>query len=494
MSVLLIASEPRIHRVDTAPLDLIARSAVLTSRMAISRPADAPLRRDEVTEEVPIVESEVTGGPRRWFRRKRITIPIVVVVAAGGGIGIWLGTSSSSIPPLQITTQVVSVTTGTMKQTVSASGTIAPAQQANLNFGASGTVTAVNVSAGQTVTTGQTLATVDPSALQATVNSAQASLTSAQAKLASDQSASASASQIASDQASVTSAQSQLTSDQTNLDNASLTSTITGTVASVNLSVGQQVAGTSNSSGSGSGSGSASSSSSPASTGSSNSPSNSASPSASSSASSASSSSSSSSSAQIVVISTNSFVVNATVDDTQVGQVKQNDQVVITPSGSTTNVYGTVSSVGLIATQSSTVATFPVAIAVTGSPTGIYAGSTATLSIIVKQINNAVQVPTAAISYSGGTSRVTVVQNGSHVTRTVTTGVASNGETQITSGLTSGEKVLEQVVKFNGAGGAGRSLFGGSGGTSGSGFPSGGPGGGGFPGGGSAAAGGGVGG
>jgi len=382
VSVLLIASEPRIHRVDTAPLDLIARSAVLTSRMAISRPADAPLRRDEVTEEVPIVESEVTGGPRRWFRRKRITIPIVVVVAAGGGIGIWLGTSSSSIPPLQITTQVVSVTTGTMKQTVSASGTIAPAQQANLNFGASGTVTAVNVSAGQTVTTGQTLATVDPSALQATVNSAQASLTSAQAKLASDQSASASASQIASDQASVTSAQSQLTSDQTNLDNASLTSTITGTVASVNLSVGQQVAGTSNSSGSGSGSGSgsASSSSSPASTGSSNSPSNSASPSASSSASSASSSSSSSSSAQIVVISTNSFVVNATVDDTQVGQVKQNDQVVITPSGSTTNVYGTVSSVGLIATQSSTVATFPVAIAVTGSPTGIYAGSTANRS------------------------------------------------------------------------------------------------------------------
>ncbi|MDQ1360844.1 MAG: hypothetical protein QOJ44_1221, partial [Acidimicrobiaceae bacterium] len=130
-----------------------------------------------------------------------------------------------------------------------------------------------------------------------------------------------------------------------------------------------------------------------------------------------------------------------------------------------TNVYGTVSSVGLIATQSSTVATFPVAIAVTGNPTGIYAGSTATLSIVVKQLNNVVEVPTAAISYSGGQSTVTVVQNGSHVPRTVTTGVSSNGQTQVTSGLTAGEKVLEQVVKFNGtAGGAGRSLFGGSGG------------------------------
>ena len=53
------------------------------------------------------------------------------------------------------------------------------------------------------------------------------------------------------------------------------------------------------------------------------------------------------------------------------GEVKQGDQVVITPSGSTTNVYGTVSSVGLIASSSSTVATFPVSIAVTGSTTRI---------------------------------------------------------------------------------------------------------------------------
>ena len=38
-------------------------------------------------------------------------------------------------------------------------------------------------------------------------------------------------------------------------------------------------------------------------------------------------------------------------------------------------------------------ATFPVTIAVTGSPSGLYAGSTATVSIIVQQINNVVEVP-----------------------------------------------------------------------------------------------------
>jgi macrolide-specific efflux system membrane fusion protein len=200
-----------------------------------------------------------------------------------------------------------------------------------------------------------------------------------------------------------------------------------------------------------------------------------------------------------VVISTNSFIVNATVDDTQVGEVKQGNQVVITPSGSTTNVYGTVSSVGLIASQSSTVATFPVTIAVTGTPAGIYAGSTATLSIIVKQLNNVIQVPTAAISYSGGQSTVTVVQNGKHVTRTVATGESASGETQITSGLTAGEKVVEQVVKFNGGAAGGRSLFGGGGtGASGAGGAGGFGGGGRFRGGaggfGGAAGGGGVGG
>jgi macrolide-specific efflux system membrane fusion protein len=445
---------------------------------AMQPQSDALVRPDEVTQEIPIADGDVGVSPKQWFRRRNIVVTaVVVVVVAGAGIGIWLGTSSSAAPALQITTQTVSATTGTMKQTVSTSGTIAPAQQANLNFGVSGSVTAVNVSAGQTVTAGQTLATVDPAALQATVSAAQSSLTAAQAKLSSDQSAGASSSQIASDQASVTTAQSQLTSDQTNLANASLTSTITGTVASVGLSVGQQVSSSSTSSNSGSGTSSGSGTGSSSGGGSSSSAGGglsgagaSSSAASSSAASSSSSSSSSSSTAQVVVISTNSFVVNATVDDTQVGQIKQGQQVVITPSGSTTNVYGTVSSVGLIATQSSTVATFPVAIAVTGNPTGIYAGSTATLSVIVKQLNNVVEVPTAAISYSGGQSTVTVVQNGSHVSRAVTTGVSSNGQTQITSGLTSGEKVLEQVVKFNGtAGGAGRSLFGGTGGAGGAG-------------------------
>ena len=97
------------------------------------------------------------------------------------------------------------------------------------------------------------------------------------------------------------------------------------------------------------------------------------------------------------------------------------------------------------------------------------------MSIIVKQLNGVTEVPTNAISYgTNGQATVTEVVNGAHVVKNVTTGAAENGETQITSGVEPGAKVLEREVKFNApTGGGGGGLFGGTGGTKG-GFPGGG--------------------
>src|SRR6202034_3424925 len=190
---------------------------------------------------------------RGWVRRHLILVIAVAVVLIGGatGLSLWL-TGGSTASGLVVTTQVVSVTRGTIQQTVASSGTIEPASQANLNFAVSGTVTAVNVQAGQTVTSGQVLASVGTSALEDELDAAQAQLASAQDKLASDEGSSATTAQIDADEASVTSAQSSLTTAQTNLADASLTSTISGTVASVSLTVGQQVSGSGGSSSSGS--------------------------------------------------------------------------------------------------------------------------------------------------------------------------------------------------------------------------------------------------
>ena len=60
---------------------------------------------------------------------------------------------------------------------------------------------------------------------------------------------------------------------------------------------------------------------------------------------------------------------------------------------------------------------------------------------------------------------MTKVVNGSHVVTNVTVGAAENGETQITSGVKTGDKVLEREVTFKAPGGGAGSLFGGGTGT-----------------------------
>jgi membrane fusion protein, macrolide-specific efflux system len=427
--------------------------------------ADSPV---DITQEVPLgdggeipLEGDLPPEAHSFWRRRRgVIIGVVVVLLAGaGGLIYWLTSGSSTPTGLVVTTTTVPVTTGTIQQTVASSGTIEPASQASLNFAVSGTVTAVNVKAGQTVTAGEVLATVNTTALSEDVSAAQAQLAAANARLASDETSNAAATQIDSDQAAVTSAESSLSNAQTALNDGALTSTIAGTVASVSLNVGQQVSGTGSGSG-GTGNGGTGSTGTGTGTG---------------------TGSTGSSSAQIVVVGTNSYVVNATVDDTEIGQIADGDQADIVPTGSTTTDYGTVASVSLIGTQSSNVTTFPVVINVTGDPSGLYAGSTANVSIIVKQLNNVTEVPTQAISFnSSGQATVTQVVNGSHVLKVVTVGAAASGETQITSGVKAGDKILERTISFKGVGGAGAGggLFGGGGGGAKSRFG----GGGGFPG------------
>ncbi len=419
--------------------------------------ADSPV---DVTQELPRdatgeipLEGDLPPEVRSFWRRRRgvIIAAAVVLLAGAGGLIYWLTSGSSTPTGLVVTTTTVPVTTGTIQQTVASSGTIEPASQASLNFAVSGTVTAVNVKAGQSVTAGQVLATVDTTALSEEVSAAQAQLAAANARLASDETSDAATTQIDSDQAAVTSAESTLSNAQTSLNDAALTSTIAGTVASVDLNVGQQV------SGSGSGSGGSGSTGSAGDAGGA---------ATANTGSSTGTGSSASSSAQIVVVGTDSYIVNTTVDDTEIGQISDGDQADIVPTGSTTTVYGTVASVSLIGSESSNVTTFPVVIDVTGDPSGLYAGSTADASIIVKQLNNVTEVPTQAISYNtNGQATVTQVVDGSHVVKTVTVGSAASGETQITKGVKAGDKVLERTISFRGGAGGttGGGLFGGGG-------------------------------
>jgi len=403
----------------------------------------------------------LSGRSRKWW-----WVLAAVIVLVGAGLGIWFATrpSSASATGIVTTTSVQTVTTGTISQTVAATGTIEPATTADLNFAVSGKVTAVDVVAGQAVTAGQALATVDPTTLNASLAQAQATLANDQAQLATDQAAGASSTQIALDEANIASAQNQVTTAQASVADATLVSTTSGTVASVSLAVGQQVTGSGSSSTSGAAATGGSSSTGGTSGSGSSASGSGFGASSSAGASSTSASTSASTTGQVVVVSTGSYVVNVTVSSTNVSSLQVGDQATITPSGATAPVYGTVGSIGLVATTTSGVSAFPVVIDVTGSPSGIYGGTSADVSITVKELRGVVVVPTGAITYPGGATAVTVDSNGAKVVRDVTTGIAAAGETQIVSGLSAGEKIYVTTVSFRGPLGSVRSGAGGFGG------------------------------
>jgi hypothetical protein len=230
------------------------------------------------------------------------------------------------------------------------------------------------------------------------------------------------------------------------------------------------------------------------------------------------------------MISTGTYVVNVSVDDTQIGRIAVGQAATVTPSSSpaaggrgggaarffgaggaggqttptttadnsqaqaaqgalggqsqTPSATGTVSSVGAIATTSSGVSSFPVVVTLNGTPQGFFAGSTVNVAITYNQLTNVLQVPTLAISRSNGQSSVTVSANGKKSQRPVTTGITSGGFTQITDGLTRGELVVVTIPTV--ATNANRAQTNGGAGGGGLG------GGGGFRGGGGAGAGGGL--
>jgi len=382
----------------------------------------------------------MSGGARLRSPRRALVLALALVIVVGGTTGAWAISRRSTATTAA--TQLVAATTGTMKQTVSATGTVEPQQQANLQFGQTGKVTAVDVQVGQQVTAGSTLATLDPSSLQSAVTLAQAQLTAAQAQLTAAQAqltaadTAGNAAQIASANAQVTSAQGRLTSAQQALAQASLTTPLTGTVAAVNIVPGDQVTGASTGSASSSGSGPASSSSSGSGSGGSDSSGSG------SSGPGAGSVSSSASSAQVVVISTTSWLVDASVGASDLPSLKTGMQATITAGGGADPVFGTVSTIGVLGTTSGGTSTFPVTIAVTGRPSGLYAGSTATVLITVKQLPDVLTVPTQAIHVDNGQTVVYQMRNGQQVSTPVTVGTVSGATTEITQGLHDGDQVV----------------------------------------------------
>ncbi len=379
-------------------------------------------------------------GRRRWLW---IGVTVAVVVVAGGATW-WFtrGTPSAASTP-QSVSRTVAASVQTLRRTISTTGTVTPADQRDVAFAAGGDVTAVKVAVGDTVRKGQVLGTIGTVGLKADVASAKSTLAQANARVSADQDAvtaaadtdattddTTAAAQLAADKASVATAKASVADAEAALTSATLTSPIAGLVAEVNVAVGDSVSGSSSSAsssgaagngqGTGSGSGSGGGSGSTASSG--------------------------SSSSQFLIVGTNSWTIDVSVDDSQINEVKKGLQAQITVDGITDPVFGRVTSVGLISTSTSDTASYPVAVAITGAPKGLHDGSAATVEIVYQQLTDVLAVPSAAVRQENGASVVSRSVNGVIQSVPVEVGDTVSGMTVITSGLTEGDEVVVTVA------------------------------------------------
>lgn len=122
------------------------------------------------------------------MRRRQLGAAVAAgVLVLGGGSVAYAHTQSGSG-----SYRTARVTVGDVDQTLALSGTITAAARRDLSFGAAGTVKTVKVAAGDSVSSGDTLVTLDPTALRAAVIKAKATLAKAKAQLETDQSSQAS--------------------------------------------------------------------------------------------------------------------------------------------------------------------------------------------------------------------------------------------------------------------------------------------------------------
>ena len=361
--------------------------------------------------------------------RTWVIVGSAVLVIAGASV-YWFVLRGSPVEAAQSERQSVAATLTTLEKTVTGTGTLTPAVHEDVSFTSAGTVTSVPVAAGDTVTAGQTLATIDTLSLDADVLAARATLTKAQATLAASQDdadgTDASDAQIASNNKQVELAQSQVDTAEDRLAGATLTAPVDGVLTSVDLAVGDVVSGSGSSGSSGSSGGGAGAAGGGTTT----------------------ATATTMSSAAFTIVGTDSWTVAITVDEADVAALAVGNQAELTVDTLTDVVFGTVTEIGLISTSTRGVAGYPVTITVTGNPDGLNDGVSADVSVIYERRTDVLTVPSAAVRQVDGASVVDqLAADGSETTTAVTVGETSGSTVEITDGLAEGDEVLVTIVR-----------------------------------------------
>src|SRR5216684_5655085 len=330
-----------------------------------------PLFQDE--EE----DSSLLAPPRKRRRVWLIVVSIVLLlVLIGGGAFIYMGRANAS----QVSYTTVPVSIGNLTQTVSASGPLQAKAEYDMNFGASGQISAIDVHVGQQVKAGQVLAKLNAPNLQIAVEQAQITVDNAQQTYDTAVNNGDAQTTLNTDYNSLQSAQLQLQTAQNDLEAATITAPANSTIAAINGSVGQIASG----------------------------------------------SSSSSSSAFMVLLDTSGYTITASVNEADIAKVQVNQPVRFTLTAYPSQTFrAAVSSMSMIGTTSSGVVTYPVTMVVDMSSIGnahLYPGMTATANVTTAQRIGALLVSNNAFTFT-----TTALQAGVISRSAITQAVGSTG-------------------------------------------------------------------
>ncbi|MFF9066195.1 efflux RND transporter periplasmic adaptor subunit [Streptomyces sp. NPDC014891] len=350
------------------------------------------------------------------IRGRAVLVNGTLAVLLAGGVGLAYVSLGDEEATASATTRTTTVMRGDLTASVSASGAVETATKRALAFAGSGTVTKVHVTVGATVKKGQKLAELDRT-------EAQEELDSAKAELAVAAEADTSTSQ---GYASYVQAKNAVSTAQRTLDGTVLYAPFAGTVTAVNGAVGDSASGSSGAWGS---SGSTDSS-------------------------------SSSSSGFIELADPGKVQVTGDFTEADATRLKVGHAATVTFAALPgVTAQGEVSAIAGTPTTENNVVTFAVTVTLKEKPTQVRIGQTASATVTVSQVEDALYVPGAAVTSAGGQTTVTVLENGTPVVRTVTVGIAGSTGTEIKSGLEEGDQV--QLTVATGTGGSGAQLPGG---------------------------------
>ncbi|MGZ9932295.1 efflux RND transporter periplasmic adaptor subunit [Streptomyces sp. NC-S4] len=341
------------------------------------------------------------------MRGRALLVNGTLAVLLAGGIGFAYVSLSDDGATASATTRTTSVMRGDLTASVSASGSVESATKRALSFNGSGTVTKIDVKVGSAVKKGQKLAELDRTEAQEELDAAKAQLA-----VAADGDTS-----TAQGNASYVQAKNAVSAAQRALDRTILYAPIDGTVTAVNGSVGESASGSS--------------------------------------ASSSSSSSASASSGFIELANPDAVQVTGKFTEADAAKLKVGQTSTVTFAAlSGVTAQGEVAAIDSAPTTENNVVTFAVTITLKEKPEQVRIGQTASETVTVSEVKDALYVPTAAVKSAGGQSTVTVLEAGQPVVKTVTVGIAGNTGTEIKSGLTEGEQVQLTVATGTTGGGA----------------------------------------